>query len=81
MMEIDFARHAVRAAFRAGGELQELLQLSKERLGREEQEDFALGVADAIYGIAVAVTNKALAAHPELEAEIESDLQAFGRLR
>jgi len=80
-MDIDFARHAVRVAFRAGGELQELLQLSKERLSPEEHKDFGLGIADAIYGIAVAVTNKALAEHPELKAEIEADLAEHGRFR
>jgi hypothetical protein len=81
MMDIDFARHTIRAAFRAGVELQESLPLSKERLGPEEQKEFALGIAEAIYGIAVATMNKALAAHSELEAEIEADLAAFGRYR
>jgi hypothetical protein len=80
-MEIEFARQSVRAAFRAAGELQELLSLSKERLGPEEYKEFALGIAEAIDGITVAVMNKALAAHPELEAEIEADLAAHGRYR
>jgi hypothetical protein len=80
-MDIDFARDAVRASFRAGAELQELLLLSKERLAPEERKEFALGIAEAIYGIAVATMNKALAAHPELEAEIEADLAVFGRYR
>jgi hypothetical protein len=80
-MDIDFARQVIRASFRASAELQELLLLSKGRLKPDEQKEFALGIAGAIYGIAVATMNKALAAHPELEAEIEADLAAYGRYR
>jgi hypothetical protein len=80
-MDIDFARQAVRASFRASAELQELLLLSKERLVSDEQKEFALGIADAIYRIAEATMNKALAAHPELEAEIEAELAAYGQYR
>lgn len=80
-MDIDLARHAIRAAFRSAGELQELLKLSKERLNPEEYKDFASGIAEAIAAITFAVTNKALSSHPELQAEIEADLAAFGRLR
>lgn len=80
-MDIEFARHAIRAAFRSAGELQELLQFSKERLPPEEYRDFSSGIATAIGQITLDVTNKALAAHPELKEEIEAELIAFGRLR
>lgn len=81
MMDIEFARHAIKAAFRSAGELQALLQLSKERLTPEEYKDFSSGIAMAIGQITVNVANKALDAHPELKQEIEAELSAFGSRR
>ena len=80
-MDIEFARHVIRAAFRSAGELQELLRISKSRLSPEEYKDFSSGIATAIGQITLDVTNKALAAHPELKQEIEAELATFGQLR
>lgn len=78
-MDIDLARHMIRAAFRNARDLGDLLQLLKEQLGPEEYKDIALGIAEAIDTIGVALTNKALLAHPELNIEIEVDLKKYGR--
>jgi hypothetical protein len=74
-MEKDMARHVIRVAFQCSGELQELLNVLKERCSTEEYRNYALGIASAIDGISVALTNKALASHPDLAGEIETNLR------
>lgn len=73
-MERELARHVVRVAFRAGGELEEVLRLLKQHLPADEYRDYAMGIAAAVDAINVALLNKVMAAHPDLEAEIEASL-------
>lgn len=75
----ELARHLVRVAFRSGRELEGALGVLKAACEPDEYRDFAKGIAGAIDGIHVALVNKAIAAYPELEAEIEADLQKYGR--
>ena len=70
-MDIDLARHCLRVAFRAGGEL--------EGCAPDEYDGYRRAIAVAMYEIGVALTNKAIAAYPELEAEIEAQIQKYGR--
>jgi hypothetical protein len=78
-VDIDLARDMVRAAFRSASELQGLLGVLKERCGPDEYESYARGIAAAVDAIGVALTNKALAAHPELGSEIEASITKHGR--
>jgi len=78
-MDIDLARHCVRAAFRASRELESALHALKAGCEPDEYDGYKLGIAGAIYEIGVALTNTAIAAHPELEAEIEAQIQKYGR--
>jgi hypothetical protein len=78
-MDIDLARHVVRVAFRAMGDLQGLLGVLEERCSPEEYKSLALGIAEAIDAIGVALTNKALSAHPALAAEIDAAIARQGR--
>ena len=78
-MDIDLAREVIRTAFRSGAELQTLLPVLKQRCSAEEYKSYALGIAAAIDAIGVELTNKALAAHPGLAAEIESSVGQHGR--
>lgn len=80
-MDIDLARNLVAAAFRISSDLQQLLPAIKGRCSEEEYSDLARGIAQAIDSIGVALTNKALAAHPELTAEIDSKIASDGRYR
>jgi hypothetical protein len=78
-MDIELAREVIRAAFRSGAELQALLPLLKQRCSAKEYKGYALGIAAAIDAIGVGLTNKALAAHPGLANEIESNVEQHGR--
>jgi hypothetical protein len=78
-MDIDTARHVIRTAFHTAGELQDLLRLLKERCSAEEYKTYAIGIATAIDGINVGLTNKILSSHPEFANEIEANLTRSGR--
>jgi hypothetical protein len=80
-MDIEMARQVIKVAFRTCSELQELLPLLKERCGADEYKDYALGIAAAIDAIGVSLTNKALAAHPELVEEIEAKVTRYGSFK
>jgi len=77
-MDIELARAMVGTAFRSGAELQNLLGILKERCSPDDYKDYARGIAAAIDSIGVALANKALAAHPELNAEIEAKIEKDG---
>jgi hypothetical protein len=77
-MTKNVARQMLRAAFGAGAELQGLLGVLKKECTADEYQSYARGIAAAIDGITVAVTNKVLAAHPDLANEIESNLKRSG---
>ncbi len=78
-MNKELARHLVRVAFRSGRELEAVLGILKEACEPDEYREYAKGIAAAIDGIHVALLNKAIAAYPELEAEIEADIRTYGR--
>jgi hypothetical protein len=80
-VDIELAREMVRTAFRSGAELQNLLGILKERCRPQEYNDYSRGIAAAMDAIAVALINKALAAYPELNAEIDSSIAESGLYR
>jgi hypothetical protein len=80
-MDEELAWHIVRVSFRTAGGLQDLLSLLKEQCSPEEYQGYAVGIARAIDSINDALLNTAVAAHPELAARIEADLEKFGRVR
>jgi hypothetical protein len=80
-MDIELARDMIQAAFRSGSELQNLLGVLKERCSPEEYKDYSRGIATAMDAIGVALINKALAAHPELSAEVDASIASHGRYK
>jgi hypothetical protein len=50
-------------------------------MSSEEYKDYSRGIAAAIDAIGVALINKALAAHPELNAEVEASIAKHGQYR
>jgi len=78
-MDKAVARHIIRVAFQTSRDLQDLMDLLRRQMNSDEYKDYAIGIATAIAGIGDALTNKALAAHPELTAEIEASLDTYGR--
>lgn len=78
-MDIDLAREMVRAAFRAGRELEATIKTLKARCPEEEYRDLARGIATAIDSVHTALIRKAIAAHPDLEAEIDASITETGR--
>jgi hypothetical protein len=80
-MDEKLAWHMVCVSFRTAGELQDLLGLLKENCSVEEYQNYAGRIAQAIDAVNDALLNTAIAAHPELAARIEADLEKFGRVR
>jgi hypothetical protein len=80
-MDVDLARDMIKTAFRSSSELQDFLGALKQRCSPEEYKDYSRGIAAAIDAIGVALINKALAAHPELSAEVEASIARHGQYR
>jgi hypothetical protein len=80
-MDIELARDIIRAAFRSGSELQDLLSVLKKRCSPEEYKVYSRGIATVLDAIGVALINKALAAYPELNAEVDASMTKHGRYR
>jgi hypothetical protein len=80
-MDVDLARDMIRTAFRSSSELQNFLEVLKQRCSPEQYKDYSRGIASAIDAIGVALINTALAAHPELNAEVEASIAMHGRYR
>lgn len=78
-MDIETARNIVRAALRSSSELRTLLGTLKGRCRPDEYQDCARDIATAIDAIGVFLINKALAEHPQLRAEIETNIRKDGR--
>lgn len=78
-MNIDLARHVVRAAFRSSRELSNLLPLLKENLSAGEYQHYAKAIAAAIAATQLEVVNAVTSSHPELEAEIEAQMSKYDR--
>jgi hypothetical protein len=76
-MDIAVARHVLRGAFRAPRELQDLLPLLKAECSAGEYDASLKAIATAIAEIGLSVTNKVTDAHPELEAEVEAQIERY----
>ena len=74
-MDDKLAWQMVRVSFRTAGELQELLGLLKENCSAEGYRNYAGRIAQAVDAVNDALLNTAIAAHPELAAPIEADLE------
>ena len=80
-MNVDLARDMIKTAFRSSSELQSFLGVLRQRCSPEGYKDYSRGIATAIDAIGVALINKALAAHPELNAEVEASIASRGQYR
>ncbi len=79
-MDIELARHVIRVVFRSEHELGDLLEVLKAHCGEEEYKTYAKAIASAVASINLEVMNRVIAAHPELEAEIEASIETYGAL-
>jgi hypothetical protein len=79
-MKEELAWEMVRVSFQTARELQGVLGLLKENCSAEDYRRYAARITHAIDSVNDALLNTALAAHPELAARIEADLEKFGRV-
>jgi hypothetical protein len=80
-MDVNLARDVIKGAFRSARELQGLLPMLKEGCEAEEYEMYLKAVAKAMAEISLEITNKVIAEHPELVAEIDDGIAAHGEYR
>jgi len=78
-VDMDVARHIIRAAFRSARELENLLGLLKSHCSPEEYQIYATAIGTAIASIHLEVMNRVTDDFPTLEAEIEADIKKHGR--
>jgi hypothetical protein len=78
-MNIDLARTMVRTAFDANRTLQAILPMLKAGLSEADYRSSAHEVAVAIDQVNTALLARAVAAHPVLQAEIETAIRKHGR--
>jgi hypothetical protein len=78
-MDIDVARYMIRIGLRCGRELESLLAALKAGTTETEYKGHARAIAGAIHEIHNVTLEKAFGAYPELEAEMDSDVQKYGR--
>lgn len=78
-MKIEVARHAIRAGLRSGRELEALLGALKVDTEPEEYREHARAIAHAIHTIQDATLSRAFSFHPQLEAEMETEIAKYGR--
>ena len=78
-MDKSLACAMVRTAFRAGGVLTDDLPLLKAHLPPATYRERAIAIAAAVHAIHEALLVPALAAFPELDAEIEASIEKYGR--
>jgi hypothetical protein len=78
-MDINVARHVIRASFRSGRELEALLGLLKEHCGADEYRTYATAIATAVASIHLEIVNRITSSHPGLEDEIEAVVSKYGR--
>ncbi len=78
-MDIHIARHVMRSVFRSARELEALIPLLKEHCDSEDYATYGKGVAMVLATMSTELTGKILAAHPELNKEIDADIAKYGR--
>jgi hypothetical protein len=77
-MDVDLARDMIRTAFHSSSELQNFLEILKRRCSPEE---YRIIRGESRQRSMRSGFNKALAAHPELNAEVEASIARHGRNR
>ncbi|MCZ4345703.1 hypothetical protein [Devosia neptuniae] len=78
-MDIDLARTMIRTAFESGRTLQAILPALEQGLPPETYRACAHELASAIDQTNTALITRALAAHPALQAEVDTAIKAQGR--
>jgi hypothetical protein len=78
-MDINLARAMIRTAFESGRVLQAILPSLDQGLPPEDYRTCAHDLAAAIDQTNTALISRALAAHPQLEAEIDTAIRSHGR--
>lgn len=78
-MDIDLARTMVRTAFDANRTLEAILPALKAGLPEADYRASAHDLAVAVDHVNTALLTRAIAAHPGLDAEIETAIQEQGR--
>lgn len=78
-MDIDVARYAARQSFKIARQLQDTLLVLKEKCDADEYKRCAVDIAMAVDAVSVALLNRAIQFHPNLEQEIDAQISAHGR--
>ena len=78
-MDKDTACEVIRAAFRSGSELEQLIPLLKSQCTANEYKHYVRQVAMAIDYINTTLVDDVVKQFPELEAEIEANIERTGQ--
>lgn len=78
-MNMELARHVIRAAFRSGRELEVLLGVLQAHCSADEYKTYSRAIATAIDAIHREVMDRVTSSQPGLEDEIEASIAKYGR--
>lgn len=77
-MDIDLARHVVRATFASCHQVGDLLPLLKEHCPADAYAAYRRGIATAIAAIQQEVLEPVLVEHPGLKEEVDRTINRYG---
>jgi len=74
----ELAKTIAATVFRCGSSLQDLIPELTARCSSDEKTMYVKAIASAIAGMHVELLDRVFATHPELEREIEQNIEATG---
>jgi len=79
-MEYEIAKLIAHTAFRSASDINNLIPMMKDFCSESECKEFGIPIATASYEIYEQILKKIYRLHPEIEAEMEQQVQKFGRV-
>jgi hypothetical protein len=80
MMELKIAKHVVRTAAGASADLASLLPLLKENCAKGEYELVAKAIATILAEISFEIMNPIFRNFPQVEVEVNDEIEEFGKI-
>lgn len=79
-MEKVLAKHVVVQSFLAADKMTSLVPLLREHCGEDEYRAIAMAIARSAAGIKSEIIDLIYAQHPEIEQEIDRDMERYDRV-
>lgn len=78
-MDKNLARHAIMTTFHSLSLLQDLIPMLKEHCSEDESDAYTKAIASVVGHATVELLNPIFLEHPEMEEEVESKINRYGK--